>query len=93
MPHEKKWYKSTYRLIQTPGGRFFGVIHLVRFNLEKGQHGLWYYTPAYPDRVTAKKRVKETLKDLANYYNALAKQFNGDLNIIDPDAWVWKPLE
>lgn len=89
-----KWFRSSYRLLPTQEGRVFGVIHHVRFDKKKGQvGGHWYYSPAYPDRETAKKNVRYAMKDLSKWSTALVKPFNGDLETIDPDAWVWRPLE
>lgn len=89
----KKWYKSSYRIIESNGG-YIGVIHIVRFNPEKGQVGKWYYTPMYPDRDTAKVRIKDTMRDLQNPLKAtsMARNFDGDVEKINPKEWVWKPL-
>jgi len=90
----KKWYKSSYRLEKTHGGRVVGIIHMVRFDPEKGQVGRWYYTPAYPDETMAKARVKDTMRDLSNVHvvTSMARPFDGELSTINPDDWCWRPL-
>lgn len=91
----RRWFSSTYRIEPTEGGRFFGIIHHVRFDKKKGQvGGYWYYSPAYPDRDTARKNIRYALKSLDKGFNTdgMLKRFNGDMSILSPDAWVWRPL-
>ena len=71
----------------------WGVIHIVRFNPDKGQVGKWYYTSVYPDKETAKRWIKDTMRDLQNplVVISMARQFDGDITTVVP-GWVFKSI-